>query len=444
MKELQAILKTQGLYPIIGLSLPLAWIYAPFLSGELFYICFHLGFGCTLLAVAIVYFRHPEGTRTSNIAPWIAALCMSFAPLSVFALGEDSAFKAICSLLSGAGGAYCFCRWFYVFCALPTKRAAGCTLLSFSISSAMRLILVLLFNVWIAPVCLALIALPFISVILLKRSYMIPEVEAYLPPKQTREKPQSPRRTFSFISIGIELVVYGLIFGLLRNGISEWSSSTSSMILGHLLRIVLPLLLFFWLEARSRGTHNDGLLRGMLLAIVVILLAAVFFGGMAESVLSAIVLATRSFVAILIYLLLFEAVHRTKLHPCVVYGVGRATYELALVAGLAVYDQAMLSGFFESLPFNVIYFAVSCVVLLLLNSFSRTTKLRPAESIPFEPTSIDTRCDEIAQNYALTERELEIMKLISRGRSKKYIAGELFLSEDTIRWHTKQLYRKLE
>lgn len=54
------------------------------------------------------------------------------------------------------------------------------------------------------------------------------------------------------------------------------------------------------------------------------------------------------------------------------------------------------------------------------------------------------QCNRIATSYALTNRELEIMKMICRGRSKKYIAGELFLSEDTIRWHTKQLYRKLE
>ncbi|MEA5020135.1 MAG: helix-turn-helix transcriptional regulator [Gordonibacter sp.] len=446
MKEMQSILKSQGVFPILGLSLPLAWIYGPFLSGELFYICFHSSFGCTLLALALWYSRRPQSSPAFARAPWIAAALMCFAPLSVFLFsGGPEVVLVACGILSGAGGAYCFCQWFYMFCALPVKRAVNYTLLAFSFSSCIRFVLVLLSGVLDPVAGIALMAIPFLSGLALQKTRAMPEIKGYAPASSTPSAEAKGKHLSGFLIIVAEIVVYGLVFGLLRNGISEWSNSTSSMIMGHLLRIVLPLLLFFWLAARAQSKRSDGLLRALLLAIVFTLLAALFFGGVAESVLSAIVLAMRSFVSILIYLLLLEATHRMRLHPCFVYGIGRAVYELSLVAGLLVYDQAMVTGFFEALPFNVVYFAVSCVLLLLLNSFSRTTRLPFVQPpLPFAASSIDDQCDQVGEQYCLTEREVEIMKLIGKGRSKKYIAGTLYLSEDTIRWHTKQLYRKLD
>ena len=44
----------------------------------------------------------------------------------------------------------------------------------------------------------------------------------------------------------------------------------------------------------------------------------------------------------------------------------------------------------------------------------------------------------------LTERELEVADLISRGYSNKDIARILFISEYTVKDHTKNIYRKLD
>ena len=47
-------------------------------------------------------------------------------------------------------------------------------------------------------------------------------------------------------------------------------------------------------------------------------------------------------------------------------------------------------------------------------------------------------------HQALTGRELEILKLIVGGRTNKEIASTLSLSEDTVKWHLKSLFTKLE
>jgi DNA-binding NarL/FixJ family response regulator len=46
--------------------------------------------------------------------------------------------------------------------------------------------------------------------------------------------------------------------------------------------------------------------------------------------------------------------------------------------------------------------------------------------------------------HSLTRRELEILTLIARAKSNKDIADELFISDQTVSVHRKNLMRKLK
>jgi LuxR family maltose regulon positive regulatory protein len=43
----------------------------------------------------------------------------------------------------------------------------------------------------------------------------------------------------------------------------------------------------------------------------------------------------------------------------------------------------------------------------------------------------------------LSERELEVLRLLASGKSNRRIASELFVSVGTVKTHTNNLYRKL-
>jgi DNA-binding NarL/FixJ family response regulator len=45
---------------------------------------------------------------------------------------------------------------------------------------------------------------------------------------------------------------------------------------------------------------------------------------------------------------------------------------------------------------------------------------------------------------ALSEREIEVLQLISRGKSNKEIAATLFLAESTVKTHVASIYEKLK
>ena len=64
-------------------------------------------------------------------------------------------------------------------------------------------------------------------------------------------------------------------------------------------------------------------------------------------------------------------------------------------------------------------------------------------------TVFDSRCGKpevgapAHDRDALTAREVEIMELIARGRANRAIAGELFISEKTVKNHIRHIYEKL-
>lgn len=55
---------------------------------------------------------------------------------------------------------------------------------------------------------------------------------------------------------------------------------------------------------------------------------------------------------------------------------------------------------------------------------------------------IARRCEALSNAWALTPREREVMALLTRGHSYPYIAKELVVSENTVRTHVRNVYRK--
>ena len=50
--------------------------------------------------------------------------------------------------------------------------------------------------------------------------------------------------------------------------------------------------------------------------------------------------------------------------------------------------------------------------------------------------------EQIASYYGLTRREAEVLPYLARGRSAKVIAEALFVSERTVRTHTRRIREK--
>lgn len=89
-------------------------------------------------------------------------------------------------------------------------------------------------------------------------------------------------------------------------------------------------------------------------------------------------------------------------------------------------------------------FLLPTSALLLLssdNTVSGWGAMRPAERRG--AIGDDALFAKITSDYKLTGREREILELLSRGRNKRYISEQLGVSEETVKTHMGNLYRKL-
>ncbi len=62
----------------------------------------------------------------------------------------------------------------------------------------------------------------------------------------------------------------------------------------------------------------------------------------------------------------------------------------------------------------------------------------------FLPPAIASRLADRMIRPSLTPRELDVLRLVSRGRSNKEIASAMFITEETVKSHMKGLFHKLD
>lgn len=127
--------------------------------------------------------------------------------------------------------------------------------------------------------------------------------------------------------------------------------------------------------------------------------------------------------------------------PSAALMTGRA---LGIVAG-SVALQVLVGSAEVMAFFCVLAFLMLMAALLLTNGANLRTGwgfVRPGG--PDEATGSARTCEVIAQEFGLTQREGEIMHSIIRGKSRKEIAEDLFVTPNTIKTHLHNLYGKLD
>jgi DNA-binding CsgD family transcriptional regulator len=85
-----------------------------------------------------------------------------------------------------------------------------------------------------------------------------------------------------------------------------------------------------------------------------------------------------------------------------------------------------------------VYVALVALAFLGLGVWAGARLFRRApSSAPFEPNA------RVQQTLGISERELQVLELLSAGRSNKEIAGRLGVSPNTVKTHVAKLYGKL-
>ncbi len=90
----------------------------------------------------------------------------------------------------------------------------------------------------------------------------------------------------------------------------------------------------------------------------------------------------------------------------------------------------------------IAYLAIMVFVLNYNKNFLKVFEPVPEEAQP--ATLMTERAKALAEDLHFTEREREILLILVNGRSAKYVAQELVISDNTVKTHIKNIYRKAE
>ena len=125
--------------------------------------------------------------------------------------------------------------------------------------------------------------------------------------------------------------------------------------------------------------------------------------------------------------------------------------QVVIPTSFALLALATLLGTFVIVPLGttcknicLIITAIYLIVLLLSYALEdRDISDRREVQRDMVERYLQERCAELSKRYGLSSREQEVLLYLSRGYSQVYIARELYISENTIRTHTRHIYTKM-
>lgn len=131
-----------------------------------------------------------------------------------------------------------------------------------------------------------------------------------------------------------------------------------------------------------------------------------------------------------------------------VFGVGMSMNVLGVLVGEVIGNRIIhLENPYFATSFTAVIIIFSVLIMLPVLNFQLTRHLKEHEFlVKFADMAKSEQDKDMASfdtDKQLTGKELEVVKLLLRGYTYKMIGESLFISENTIKYHTKNIYQKL-
>jgi DNA-binding CsgD family transcriptional regulator len=213
----------------------------------------------------------------------------------------------------------------------------------------------------------------------------------------------------------------------------------------------LPYVVALYIMRNLRPSINRHYI--LYVAISMIGLAFIAFMALDRSALSYLVVDTLLLGACGVYDLFWWSILGEMLdyhrNPVMILGVGLSANVLGVWLG-GVVGSAIYSSEAGGLQSSLLALAVVCVTLVILPPLHRRLLLLLKNHAYLSVLSEmpEVRQNHLADSFAamgsLTEREKQIASRLMQGKTYKMIAGELTLSENTVKTHVKNIYGKFQ
>lgn len=250
------------------------------------------------------------------------------------------------------------------------------------------------------------------------------------------------------IMVGVFVLGVSVVAGIYTTGVSNFSTDHTNvrLILSIASTLMLAIAMGF---ARNRPRLVLVVWIVAFLYVFAGIMAALIFGENWTDLAADVIIVGRLTIWTLFWLLLTNTAIVDRASPCRLMGL----FACFRGASALATDFSSLMNLELGTGLKVVLLVVLLVLLGCAFAFmsqnsgfpQREDKAESLVSMLGRDDSFDRAevCARIASAYDLTDRESAVLILVSQGNTVKKIAELLFLSESTVRTHTKNLYRKL-
>lgn len=216
----------------------------------------------------------------------------------------------------------------------------------------------------------------------------------------------------------------------------------------HGAEIAVALCVLWWVFAKGGLLRFSSLWRAILLFTATGLFFLPVIGSAWAGWALVLISIAQTLVVMLFWTMLADVAHHSRTSPYVIFGSGWIAYSLPFALGELAGKAEGLHGAGSAVLLALAYLlTIAAVFALNEANFSQRRIFADLEGPAPERSmfaSIDEGCERLGSQRGLTAREVEVLQLLCKGRSKSYIAESLFISENTVRSHSKHIYAKLD
>lgn len=432
---------------ILGLGACLLWLSLASFQEFSFYLACNGGCAVGFAVLLALARLRPVAIESLRSIPGLAGVAIAMALPGVgMAASAPTAIQELLWALGGMGSSVALGLWFEAVCRQRLSQAVAVLIAAYFLSAMVHLALsAVLFSSNVGRAAILGLSAVVAAALLL----CVPE---------SRSDDSLPQGSLPAPDGGFAATVLGFMLCLaLFFGVSH---AFPANILGNprpafftslCLDGALCALLAFWMATSVFRRDHSSAFYPVLAVVLIGLLVALFAFRNDLFFLLGMQFSARTLVTLCLCLMALALAKRGSYRPlfglCLLLGLYRA----GLAVGMLLSETEASHVFFNQFPHEGIYLLSACaavlIVYLLLAAagfFRETEHGQPATAtVVLETSFIDGRCDEVGVQYHLKEREVEIIKLLCHGRSRKYIADSLYLSENTVKWYCRQIYQKL-
>lgn len=397
------------------------------------------------IAIALLLFGKVGTAPHARIGDWLLALGYAAAiVILTIPLGADPLWATGALALFGLGQTWMMARWSVRLAAADTRQLVAALL------AAMALVAFVKIPLAIVPrdVGSALVALlPLLAAAMLvfhredvpepvKRWFDAASARSYLP--------------FAF-AMATFFLVWSVLNFILKRETGHYSvgetSSLSFTIASQTVLMALAAFIAWWVFARGGKLDLTLVWKFAYTLMAGALFLFVLWGTtqFIQAVTSAAVVIAKMF----LWLALINVARHSAFPPWAVVCTGQLLYAVPDCLGRAAASALSLASI-ESVTAAALLLGIVVVVAFclpdrspaamnLLSDLNRTGGPSLTES-----EALERRCEDLGAAHGLSKREIEILEFLCKGRSRPYIAETLYLSENTVRTHSKHIYQKLD